>query len=370
MRLSWRCLTADPEFAAIQPQWESLFAANPGHSPFLAWGWMSAWRRHLAGPHKLRVQVLEDEAGNARAIVPLLERRTGRGRCAVLTNFCAYGPECSDHLGILVHPALGGEASAILAASALKLANAATRIELRSLAGSIDTGDLHTAFTVSGRRTRQASEQPCPSLILPHSWDELLQRLSRNFRSQVRRNSRAINDSAALNMRRVPAADSAAFIERLIQLNRDRMRSTGRVSSLENEAFRLFLRDATDYMANTGMAWMDVIESRQEILAASLNFVHGTSVYYYMGGFSERLRRCGPGNALFAQVIQRAIGDRYQRFDFLRGAEAYKYRWGVEDVNNMRVTALPVGALRSGSERVADAFGAVGQRLNHRFNSG
>lgn len=316
------------------------------------------------------MHVVEDEAGNARAIVPLLQRRTGRGRCAVLTNLCAYGPECSDHLGILVHPELVNQASAILAASVMKFAHANTRIELRSLAGSIDAGNLHTAFAASGRRTRRASELPCPSLVLPHSWDELLQRLSRNFRSQLRRNLKAINENAALHMRTVPAADSAAFVECLIQLNRDRMRSTGRISSLENEAFRLFLHDATDSMANAGIAWMDVIESGQEILAASLNFVHGTSVHYYMGGFNEQLRRSGPGNALFAQVIQRAIQERYQRYDFLRGAEAYKYRWGVEDVDDTRVTALPVGVLRSGRERMVEAFSAVGQRLVHRFIAG
>ena len=132
------------------------------------------------------------------------------------------------------------------------------------------------------------------------------------------------------------------------------MQAKGEVSSLADEAFRNFLGDAVPYMASRRLAWMDVIEHEGDVLGSALNFVHGDSVYYYLEGFDEKASKLRPGTALFALVLQRSIGAGYSKYNFLRGAEAYKYRWGAEDVLSHRVAIYPRGRVHGFLESAFD----------------
>ena len=103
--LTWRCVTTDTEFLALQEEWERLFDANPSHSPFLAFGWTMAWLQHLAGEHVLQILILEDTSGTLHVVLPLITtRRPGAGGRTTLTNIGGYGADCSDHLGCLYLP--------------------------------------------------------------------------------------------------------------------------------------------------------------------------------------------------------------------------------------------------------------------------
>ena len=174
----------------------------------------------------------------------------------------------------------------------------------------------------------------------------LLQQLSSNFRSQVRRSYKQVGAEEQPHFRSLEHSEAEEFARELIRLNRSRMQVKGEISSLEDEAFRSFLNEAIPYMASRGYAWMDSIEQNEEILGSALNFVHGDSVYYYMGGFSDKVKKLRPGTALFALVMQRSIDGGYAKYDFLRGAESYKYRWNAKDVVTHRVTIYPRGKIR------------------------
>jgi CelD/BcsL family acetyltransferase involved in cellulose biosynthesis len=149
-------------------------------------------------------------------------------------------------------------------------------------------------------------------------------------------------------------SEAGLFTRELIRLNRSRMRSKGETSSLEENAFRSFLCDAIPYMASGGLAWLDTIERNGEVLGSALNFVHGDSVYFYMGGFDDKAKKLRPGTALFALVIQRCIDGGYARYDFLRGSEAYKYRWNAIDRLTHRVTIYPHGPMRGHLTSIVD----------------
>jgi CelD/BcsL family acetyltransferase involved in cellulose biosynthesis len=121
------------------------------------------------------------------------------------------------------------------------------------------------------------------------------------------------------------------------------MDSTGTESSLEDENFRSFLTEAIQYMAAKDLVWMDTIQQDGKTVGAALNMTHGKNVYYYMGGFDMEATKLAPGNVLFVHVINRAIENGYTKFDFLRGAENYKYRWGAADTELHSLEIYPKG---------------------------
>lgn len=347
----------------MRDDWERLFFANPYHSPFLAWGWMYSWLEHLAGPHELFVLTLWDDEKVLQAIVPLLFRKPGK-RSPQIFNICGYGPDCSDHLGTLHLPAYDARVHEIIADAIQRNVQKNCRLELNSLDSFQGAPKrLRTALRLRGRMSRMPEQHVCPKVQLPRTWEEFMSQLSSNFRSQVRRSYRRVANDENLEFRSLNESGSRQFAVDLIKLNRARMRDLGITSSLENEQFREFLVDSVRYMATKNIAWMDTVKQENRTVGAALNFVHGNAIYYYMGGFCEEAKKIGPGNALFAHVIQRGISQQYKIYDFLRGAENYKYRWGAMDFADERLIVYPSGQLRGGAAWTADIYKRIANRL-------
>ena len=53
--------------------------------------------------------------------------------------------------------------------------------------------------------------------------------------------------------------------------------------------------------------------------------------YDYITGFDPDVAALGAGTVLVGCAIEAAVEERAREFDFLRGREAYKYRWGAHD---------------------------------------
>jgi len=362
---TWHLATTESEFLDLQSDWERLFAKNPKHSPFLAWGWVDAWLRHIAGPHELLIASLRDSSGELVFVLPLLKPDgSGLFGAAQVTLVCSYGPECSENLGCLYDVNFASRSAELTLSAITEFVGSHETISLRCLEDYESyPSSLEVEVRRSGRTVRVRHDVFCPTTHLPGSWDEYLLQLSSNFRSQVRRSFKQIGGEGQPRFRQLAASDADVFTSELVRLNRSRIQEKGDVSSLEDGAFRRFLHEAIPYMASQGIAWMDVIEKSDETLGSALNFVHGESICYYMGGFDSKAGKLRPGTALFALAMQRGIDSGFTMFNFLRGDEHYKYRWGAEDAPTRQVTIYPAGFLRGKLMLAMDTLFIVARRL-------
>lgn len=365
----WHVITKEAEFQDLREDWERLFLANPKHRPFQSWSWTNAWLKHLAGPHVLHVICLRNEGQELQFVLPLV-RSGGKkhGKRTRLYNVCGYGPECSDHVSALRLPGLDARVAEVAAIGIAETCTTADRIEL----GNLDHGE-DFALILAGeirhrhRIVRLEKFTTCPAVELPETWDAFLQILSSNFRSQVRRFHKRVEKTENTRFRSLDASEAESFAHELIRLNRSRIGQKGQISSLEDPAFRDFLIAVIPAMAISGLAAMDIVEMDGQTVGAALNLMHGQSIYYYMGGFDDAAKNLRPGTALFARVIERGIEAGYLKYDFLRGAEPYKYRWGATDVDTHHITVYPQGIVRGqlacGVEKVRDKAKTMVRRL-------
>ena len=72
------------------------------------------------------------------------------------------------------------------------------------------------------------------------------------------------------------------------------------------------------------------------IAAVFYGFAFGDAVYYYLGGYDPALEKLSIGTLIVAHAVDEAVRDGTATFDFLRGAEEYKYAWGAKDRMNRR----------------------------------
>jgi CelD/BcsL family acetyltransferase involved in cellulose biosynthesis len=97
-----------------------------------------------------------------------------------------------------------------------------------------------------------------------------------------------------------------------------------------------FYRDSAAGLLARGMLRLYAWRVAGRIIATFFGFTHRRRAYYYLGGFDPEFRRLSPGNVLVAHAIHEAIKEGATQFDFLRGDEAYKYRWGARDETTWR----------------------------------
>ena len=60
------------------------------------------------------------------------------------------------------------------------------------------------------------------------------------------------------------------------------------------------------------------------------------STYYYIGGFDPDCAAVSPGSLIIAHAVEQAVAEGCRTFDFLKGQEPYKYRWGARDHDRCR----------------------------------
>jgi len=76
--------------------------------------------------------------------------------------------------------------------------------------------------------------------------------------------------------------------------------------------------------------------------------------YSYIGGFAPEFAQLGAGRLIMNAIIDQAAAEGATEFDFLRGQEDYKLRWGGKIVQQYRV-ALPMEKPAIQSRSVSNA---------------
>jgi CelD/BcsL family acetyltransferase involved in cellulose biosynthesis len=100
-----------------------------------------------------------------------------------------------------------------------------------------------------------------------------------------------------------------------------------------------------------------------------LSYFWGGKYWFFIGGFEPDLMRWSVGTCLFARVFQSAIEEGAREFDFLRGAEEYKYRFGAVNrdyVNLSWFVPTPRGKLLGRRIGLENAFT---KRLHEKFGA-
>lgn len=321
-----RLTTAD-NFAELAEEWSSLLCHAAVNTLFLSPQWQEVWWRHFGTPLELCLLLARDEMGALRGIAPLYAQEEAGRRILRLIG----GLEVSDYLDLVV--ARGQGEGVYRAFWEYLLAELSwDLLDLHCLPSGSPTpevlrrvceGCLPEDFAIE-------PEEAAPYIPLPEDWEAYLSTLDKKQRHEIRRKVRRAEAEAEVRWSRLqePAGLEEA-VETFIRLHR--------ASHSEKEAFMTsqmaaFFRDMARMTWEAG--WLNLytlwLDGRP---AASLwCFDYGGDLLLYNSGFDPTWRpELSSGIVLLAYCIQDAIARQKRRFDFLRGSESYKYRFGAVD---------------------------------------
>jgi CelD/BcsL family acetyltransferase involved in cellulose biosynthesis len=86
--------------------------------------------------------------------------------------------------------------------------------------------------------------------------------------------------------------------------------------------------------------WLQLffLKSGDKRIAGYMNFDYDNCIWAYNAGFSNEYAEISPGWLLHAEMIRWCIEHGRKIFDFMRGGEEYKYRFGGINRFVQRVT--------------------------------
>jgi len=90
---------------------------------------------------------------------------------------------------------------------------------------------------------------------------------------------------------------------------------------------------------NAGILQLSFLTVNDKKAAGYLCFDYENIIWVYNSGFRSDFQYYSPGWILLSYLIQHAINTEKTHFDFMRGDETYKYRFGAADSFVMKVCA-------------------------------
>ncbi|MEN4042674.1 MAG: GNAT family N-acetyltransferase [Anaerolineaceae bacterium] len=323
----------------LAPEWNALLEKTATHVPFMRYEYLKLWWDTRGGgewPSAELALVTAQENGRLVAAAPLFYTPDWQGRPALLL---VGSIEISDYLDLLAQP---GDLAVFIQALLPFLKDAALpawqALDLYNVLDDSPTlAALCQAADQMGWSCRSEKLQHSPYIPLPGDWEAYLAGIDKKQRHEIRRKLRRATDFPAPATWRIVSdhdgldAHIADFMA-LMRMDADKNRFL-------TPAMAEHMRKTAHFAADNGILNLAFLEIGGVKAAGYFSFDFLNRLWVYNSGINwQDYSEYSPGWVLLAHLLRWANENGRQAIDFMRGDEAYKYRFGAVDRFVMRIT--------------------------------
>jgi CelD/BcsL family acetyltransferase involved in cellulose biosynthesis len=355
------CFTTLDDLLPYADDWDRLAAGVP----FRTWPWLSLWWQHYgpvedgAAQSQLAVLCAFDDADTIAGIAPwYIEHSVLYGR---VLRALGSGEVCSDYLSILCRPSMEEAVVEALAEYLMEQTRSdsadALSWDLLDLQG-VDEGDcemagLATALAHAGCHVLHRSRWSCWRLTLPPSWEAYIAGLGSNYRRDLRRLERRYFDTNRIVLKTAECLDDLyTAMDLLLDLHQLRHKTKGEPGCFASRRFTSFYGDVAPELLRRGHLDFCWLELDGKPVAVEYQLAGNGILYAYQAGVDPGAMKHEPGKLIYLAILKRAIARGYRGFDFLRGDERYKARFGAVARPSVEFRAVPHRAAARARERL------------------
>ncbi|MDB4894498.1 MAG: Protein involved in cellulose biosynthesis (CelD)-like [Firmicutes bacterium] len=327
-----------PSFAAAQPAWALLVAADAHASFFARPEWLETWWRHHSGGKELLL-VLGEASGRPVALAPL-QLESLRGGMGHRVAFLGSG--LSDYGDLLVDETQTDRAAAVTAIlDAVAGWYPAAVFDFEQISEASPTLDVLREWTrARGLQTVTIPQDICPIAALPAEPELYHKQLKKSFFLDLKRGERRLRERGAVALidhMRPTDGDWTDLVTAMGGLQTQRMLSKGETPMWQGP-LGLFVRDVLQATDAEGSLRVTGLTFDGRLIAYELCFLHKNVIYAWSRAFDEDFRNTGPGKIALLHLLDQGIEQGYRRFDLLRGEEPYKAFWTNGQTQTYRTT--------------------------------
>jgi len=316
----------------LKEKWNLLLEKSASHVPFLRFEYLEEWWQTRGGgewPAEASLCILcAYEEQEMVGIAPFfIAEHDGQKRLLLLGSI-----EISDFLDLIVPeqrlqefiPALLKQLSDEM------LPEGVTTVDLYNLLeDSPSLPILLEAAPKAGFEVTQTRLQQAPYISLPGDWEEYLNQIDKKQRHEIRRKMRrAAEGEVAVEVYFTSELDgveedSEAFMSLMAQ---DPEKEAFLTPAMRDQ-FRRSIRRAFE----CDCLQLTFLKIGGENAAAYLSFDYQNRIWVYNSGLDRRFMEYSPGWVLLGHLLKWANENGRSEFDFMRGNEEYKYKFGAID---------------------------------------
>lgn len=319
-------------------EWNELVAQGITNVPFLRHEYLSTWWQTRGGgewPADARLCLVSARQENQLVGIAPLFFATNRSGLPAL--FLLGSIEISDYLDLIVRP----EHLQPFVAGLLNWLDAHAPqpwslldwYNLPENSPALKT--LQTEALKRGWAYVEEVYQPTPSIPLPGDFETYLGGIDKKQRHEIRRKMRRAEESGR-NIRWYIVSDEAQLdseMDGFLQL----MAQDPEKAAFLTDVMRSQMKASVHAAFCAGWLQLAFFEVDGEKACGYLNFDYDNKIWVYNSGLDRRFMELSPGWVLLGHLLQWANENKRREFDFMRGDEDYKYKFGGENRHVLRV---------------------------------
>ena len=328
--------------ASLKEDWTHLLNHCASHMPFLTFEYQRTWWQTLGGGEwpdaSDLVLITAFQDGELVGIAPLFHTENILGKQALMF---IGSIEVSDFLDFVVRPE--DLSTFISGLMDFLQREGIPQWELLDFYNLLEDSPTIKALQSEAERRgwthQQVHLQPSPFIPLPKDYDEYLASIDKKQRHEIRRKLRNVEQSLAegdwyiVENEDELHAETQAFIDMMAQdPNKSKFLTDEMVQHLHNTAKAAF---------EHGWLQLSFFTVDGEKAAGYMSFIFNNRLWLYNSGWEWEYRDYSPGWVLLAYLLEWSIENGIDEFDFMRGNETYKYKFGGVDRHIYRVTLSP-----------------------------
>jgi len=181
-----------------------------------------------------------------------------------------------------------------------------------------------------GYAVSTVKEDVSVEMELPATFEEYLEELDTKQRHEVKRKMRRLTEEGKIEYHYInsggtltPSMDT--FFRMFVESRQDK-------ADFLTEKMKSYFNLLADTMAGNGLLRLGVLELDSKPVAEIMCFDYNDCIYLYNSGYDPRYVSLSAGLISKVFAIKDSIEKKKKRFDFLKGAETYKYRLGGKEV--------------------------------------
>lgn len=321
------CLDA---FAALKDEWEDLLAQCPHRTPFLTHDWMMTWWKHFGVGKELCILVIR-EHGRLVAIAPLMKyrgqfyERYVKVPVRVIETMANYHSNRVD----LIFAEFRYEVLATLWKYLLTQTGWDCLRLYPVLADSPTVAGLRRLAIHQGVRAAFLPDQTSPYLTIQQEWAEYTRQLPGELQRKARKAERLKADGDLKTEIVTRDADVEARLSEMFGVAEKGWAGQEGTAISSTEQLRGFYADLAHVAHQRDWLFLGVLKAGEQPIAFEYNLRYNQTAYNLKIGFDPAYARYNPGTVLRYSMLSDIFqnGHRLREFDFLGGAEPYKFMW-------------------------------------------
>jgi|694.fasta_scaffold69571_4 CelD/BcsL family acetyltransferase involved in cellulose biosynthesis len=330
-------------FDALAAEWNELHELADS-SVFQSFPWLRGWWKHFGERFPRRQLHLVTIRGRDGliAVLPLFIQVTRLNALASMRTLHFIGRGISDCLDVITRPGCETEVAEILATH---LAGFAQSLDAMDLTG-IPDGSLLRRWLVEelasrGLKTILDICDNCPRLTLGTDWEQTVAAASGDFRRKLRARERRLHEYAEIRFETIESPESLnAAMDDFVTLHQERLTDKVGRGIYTEERMEDFHREVCAEFLARGWLFLTFKNMNGRRVFANCYYYHKNHVYCHLGGATDigEAWNHSPGLVLESHCVREALRRGARIYDFLRGTEPYKYRFGAVNVPLWSIT--------------------------------